>query len=427
MNDSLKTLGPTKTSGPSKILGTIEILGPLAWRNLWRNPRRTLITLIVVSVAVWSILAFSALMTAWSQSSRDATLSLLIAQGQIHASGYMDDPNIDNLMPPPDAKLLAGLNSAQIGNWASRLQLPAVAQSEYKTLPVTFVGVDPAAEEKISSIPGKIIKGRYLNGPADDGVVIGRNMAKRLKTDLGRRIILMSSGTDGWLAEQSFDVVGIYDASQEFEDTYVFTGRRAGQDFVGLDNQIAVIAFTVPDEAALAGVISALQAAAPGLDVRQWRDLSPILGAIDSTMGGVIFVWLGVMMVLISIGVINTQLMAVFERTSEFGLLQALGLGPHMVLMLVTLESALLIGLGVILGNILGLATVLFLSNGIDLSAFSQALEAFKSGNILYPKVAPMDYVIYPVIIWLLGVLVALWPAWRAQKISPVEAMRHAT
>ncbi len=406
---------------------SLKILGPLAWRNIWRNPRRTLITLIVVSVGVWSMLAFSALLNAWSQSGRDTTLRLLIAQGQIHAKGYMDDPNIDHLMPPPDAKLLTALNDSEISAWATRLELPGVVQSEYKSLPITFLGVDPAAEEKISSIPGKIIKGRYLNGLNDDGVVIGRDLVKRLNTDLGLRIILMSTAKDGSLAERSFNVVGIYDADQAFEDTYIFTGRKVAQDFVGLNNQIAQIAFAVPDEAALGAVLARLRTAAPSLDVRQWRDLSPILGAMDATMSGVIFLWLGVIMVLISIGIINTQLMAVFERTSEFGLLQALGFSPRMVLVLVALESALLIGLGVILGTLAGLASVLALSGGIDLSAFAQALEAFKAGNILYPKVAPMDYLIYPIIIWLLGVLVALWPAWRAQKISPVEAMRHAT
>ena len=403
------------------------ILRPLAWRNIWRNPRRTLITLIVVSVGVWSILAFSAFMNAWSQSSRDATLRLLIAQGQIHATGYMDDPNIEHLMPMPQNQLLAALQGPGIEAWAERLQLPAIVQSEYKTLPVTFVGVDPEQEQKISAIPEKLIAGRYLNTSNDDGVIIGQNLAQRLKTELGRRVILMSTGADGWLAEQSFDVIGIYDADQAFEDTYVFTGRRTGQDFVGLDDQIAQIAFSVPDEAALEEVVSRLQTAAPELDIRQWRDLSLLLGAMDKTMGAVIFIWLGVMMVLIAIGVINTQLMAVFERTSEFGLLQALGFPARMMLVLVTLESAILIGLGVLLGMVAGFATVVGLSGGIDLSAFAQALEAFQSGEILYPKVAPMDYVIYPVIIWLLGVFVALWPAWRAQKISPVEAMRHAT
>ncbi len=404
-----------------------KLLAPLAWRNLWRNPRRTVITLIVVSVGLWSILAVASFITAWAQSSRDATLRLLIAQGQIHAEGYLDNPNINRLMDPPEGALLAALNQPDISNWVARLELPAVVQSEYKTLPVSVVGVVPEDERRISSVPDKLVEGRYLNGPEDDGAVIGLNLAKRLKTALGRRVILMITAEDGWLEERSFDVVGIYDADTAFEDTYIFTGQTAMQSMVRLENKIAQIAFEVPDDAALEAVVTRLQAAAPALDVRQWRKLSLIMGAMDATMGGVIFVWMGVMMVMISIGVINTQLMAVFERTHEFGLLRALGLKPGHVLALVALESALLIGLGVLIGMAMGAGTVWGLSDGIDLSAFGKALEAFKSGDVLYLHINPIDYVIFPLAIWLLGVLVALWPAWRAAKIAPVEAMPHAT
>jgi len=405
----------------------LKLLAPLAWRNLWRNPRRTVITLFVVSVGLWSILAMASFITAWAQSSRDATLRLLLAQGQIHAEGYLDNPNINRLMDPPDATLLAALNAPEISNWAARLELPAVVQSEYKTLPVSVVGVVPAAETRISSLPEKLVEGRYLNGPNDDGAVIGLNLAKRLKTALGRRVILMITAEDGWLEERSFDVVGIYDADTAFEDTYIFTGQAAMQGMVGLESQISQIAFEVPDDTALDSVVASLRAAAPSLDTRQWRTLSLIMGAMDATMGAMVYVWMSVMMVMISIGVINTQLMAVFERIHEFGLLRALGLKPGHVLALVTLESMLLIGLGVLIGMAMGAATVWGLAGGIDLSAFSQALEAFKSGEVLYLEIKPIDYVIFPLAIWLLGVLVALWPAWRAAKIAPVEAMRHAT
>ncbi len=404
-----------------------KLLAPLAWRNLWRNPRRTVITLIVVSVGLWSILAVASFITAWAQSSRDATLRLLIAQGQIHAEGYLDNPNINRLMDPPEGALLSALNQPAISNWVARLELPAVVQSEYKTLPVSVVGVDPDAERRISSVPQKLVEGRYLSGLDDDGVVIGLNLAKRLKTALGRRVILMVTGADGWLEERAFDVVGIYDADTAFEDTYVFTGRAAMQAMVGVGDKISQIAFEVPNEPALGGVVSSLRAAAPTLDVRQWRKLSLIMGAMDATMGAVIFVWMGVMMVMISIGVINTQLMAVFERTHEFGLLRALGLKPGHVLALVALESLLLIGLGVLIGMAMGAGTVWGLSGGIDLSAFGEALEAFKSGDVLYLKINPVDYLVFPLAIWLLGVVVALWPAWRAAKTSPVEAMRSAT
>lgn len=408
-------------------MDTFKLLGPLAWRNLWRNPRRTFITLIVVVIGIWSILLFSAFITAWSQSSRDATLKLLIAQGQIHAQGYLDDPNVDHLMSPPDDGLKAALNAPAIAHWVSRLELPAVVQSEYKTLPATVLGVDPAREAEISSIPSKIVEGRYLSGTEDDGVILGVNMVKRLKTALGRRVILMITGKDGNLEERSFDVVGVYDADTDFEDTYAFTGRQAMQDMVGVGDAISQISFEVPKKEDLPGVIKALQAAAPDLDTRPWRKLSLLLAAIDSSMAGVVYIWLSVMMVMISIGIINTQLMAVFERTHEFGLLRALGFKPRYVVWLVTFESVLLIGLGVLIGTALGALTIYALKGGVDLSAFGQALEAFKAGNTLYFRFNPSDYMLFPPLIWVLGVAVALWPSWRAARIAPVEAMRHET
>ncbi|MCF6305432.1 MAG: FtsX-like permease family protein [Rhodobacteraceae bacterium] len=403
-----------------------KILRPLAWRNIWRNPRRTGITLIVVVVGLWSVLVFASLLAAWGSSSRDAALGLLIGQGQIHADGYMDDPNIEHLMPPANAALIAALNGEGVENWAERLQVPAVVQSEYKTLPITILGVDPAAEARISSVPSKLVMGRNLNGLEDDSVVIGINLAARLKTEIGRRVILMSQGADGLLAQQSFYIVGLYDADQAFEDMYVFTGRSAAQQYLGLENQISQISFTVPQDINLPIVMERIKIAAPDLDARDWRKLSLLLAAMDTSMAAIIYIWLGIMIVLMSIGIINTQLMAVFERIQEFGLMRALGLKPKMVLMLVTMESALLIGIGVLLAMGLAVVTVWSLRNGIDLGAYAAGLEEFQQGQVLFPVIKPSDYLVFPLIIWLMGIIVALWPAYRAQKTSPVEAMRHA-
>ena len=408
-------------------MSLLKTLTPLAWRNLWRNPRRTVITLIVVSVGLWSVIIFNSFLGAWAQSSKDAVLKLLIGQGQIHAVGFMDDPSIDALMSPPDATLTAALNSRAIDAWATRLSLPGVVQSEYKTLPVNILGVDPGDEAKVSSLPGKITEGRYLAGLEDDGVVLGLHLADRLKTGLGRRVILMSQSVDGTLAEQSFDVVGLFDADQQTEDFYAFTGRRAAQKFVGLDDQIAEIVFTIPLDSELDPTIKALTDAAPDLEVKSWKKLSLFLSTTDTFMQSFIYIWLGVVFSLMAIGIINTQLMAVFERTHEFGLLRALGMRPRLVLVMVAMESAMLIGFGVLIGIIIGTGSIWYFYDGIDLSAFAKGLEMFQGGQILYPKFDPLGIVIFSLIIWALGILVALWPARRASKSSPVEAMRHAT
>ncbi|MDQ7081225.1 MAG: FtsX-like permease family protein [Paracoccaceae bacterium] len=409
------------------MMNTIRIFAPLAWRNLWRNPRRTLITLVVVSVGLWSVLAFNSFLNAWTQASKDTTLQLLLGQGQIHAAGYMDDPGVETLMPPPSDGLLKALGDKRINAWATRLVVPSVVQSEYKTLPVMIVGVDPKAEGRVSSIPGKVVEGRYLNGPDDDGVVIGRHLAERLKTGLGRRVILMSQGADGLLAEQSFDVVGLYDVDQQTEDYYVFTGRTAGQKFLRLKDEIAEIVFTIPKDQDLAPVIRSLKAVAPDMDVRSWKQLSPFLAATNSFMSGFIYIWLSVVFTLMAIGIVNTQLMAVFERTHEFGLLQALGMKPRLVLIMVTMESTLLIGLGVLIGMAMAAASIWVTSDGIDLSGFARGLELVQGGQVLYPKFDAGSFVLFSLVIWILGIVVALWPARRASKCSPVEAMRMAT
>lgn len=409
------------------MISFLKTFAPLAWRNLWRNARRTVITLIVVSVGLWSVLIFNAFLNAWSESGKQTTLSVLIGEAQIHAPGYMDDPNIELLMPPPDPALRAALDDPAISHWASRLIVPGVVQSEYKTLPVSILGVDPKDEMIVSSLPAQVVEGRYLASETDAGVVLGESLAERLETGLGRRVILMSQNTSGALSEQSFDVVGIFDSDKGTEDFYAFTGRKAAQDFLGLKDEIAEIVLRIPDEKLLDQTVATVQKAAPDLEVKSWHSLSLMLAASDTFMKSFVFVWLGVVFSIMAIGIVNTQLMAVFERTHEIGLLRALGMKPRQVLWMITLESAFMVGLGVLLGLALGALSIFATYDGIDLSAFSEGMEMIQAADILYPDYDLKGFAIFSGIIWILGILVAIWPARRAARLSPVEAMRYAS
>ena len=409
------------------MMGAFGTLAPLAWRNVWRNPRRTVITLIVVSVGLWSILFFNALLNGWIQSSKDAALKLLTQDGQIHAVGFMDDPNVELLMKPPSGALLYALNGDVIEDWSMRISVPGVVQSEYKTLPVTFMGVDPKVEQRISTIPGDVDRGRYLESVDDDGIILGKHLVERLKTDLGRRVIILSQNVDGTMSEWSFDVVGVFDSDQGIEDFYIFTGLNTSREFLGLQDEISQVVVTLPDYAELKPSIDVLKEAAPDLDVRSWKELNLFLAMTDDFMGVYIFVWLGIVFSMMAIGIVNTQLMAVFERTQEFGLLRALGMKPRRVLLMVSIESALLIGVGVIVGILLAILSIWALQDGIDLTAYARAMEMVQAGSIIYVDYHPDGIVRFSLIIWLLGIFVALWPARRASKCSPQEAMRRDT
>jgi ABC-type lipoprotein release transport system permease subunit len=403
--------------------GMLRLLLPIAWRNLWRNPRRTLITLVVVAIGMWSILVFTIFLKAWALGARNETLRLLTGEGQIHAIGYLDDPDVNHRMRSPAGKLLAMLDHAPVVVWTPRVRIPAVIESEYRAVPITALGVLPAGERKISDLPGELENGRYLAGGADGSIVLGSHLVSRLKTRLGKRVIIMAQAADGRLAERSFTVVGAFGGAQGVQDQFAFTGIRSLQQMLGIGSDISEISFDVAADNALDPTIAALRRAAPDLDIEPWMQFSPMSYAMDRISGTYVGIWLAIMFVLMAIGIVNTQLMAVFERTREFGLLQALGMKPRLILLQVALESAILIAVGVAIGTGLTAASVLPFANGIDLGVFAAGVERFGGGRMLYPKLDAADIVRLTLIVWIMGIVAALWPARRASLGNPVDAM----
>jgi ABC-type lipoprotein release transport system permease subunit len=408
-------------------MGSLALLLPLAWRNLWRNPRRTVITLLVVAAGLYSILCFAALLQAWADSSRDSALNLMTGSAQIHANGYLDDPTVDRRMPPPSAALRATLDRPGIAAWASRVRVPAVVRSEYETLPLSFVGVEPSRERGVSAIPAKVAQGRYLSGPSDPGIVLGRHLAKRLETRVGKRVIVLAQEADGSLAERSFDVVGLFAATRDVEDGFAFTGIDVARSMLGIGADASEIVVDVPDDRTLPAAVAALRAAADGLDVRAWKALAPMAAAMSDFVNAFVYIWLWIMFVLMAIGIVNTQLMAVFERVREFGLLRALGMAPRLILVEVALESAILVGVGVAAGMAGAAATIAALHGGVDLGVLARGAEYFGAGHVLHPSLAPTRFFALSAVIWAVGTIVALWPARKAARSSPTEAMSHVT
>jgi len=409
----------------------IQLFISLAWRNLWRNSRRTLISFSSIVVGVWSMIILASFMDAWAMSAFQASIDTLVGHGQIHAPAYLDDPTIDHSMAAPESRQRALLNSQQISAWASRVRVPAFIQSERENAPITLVGIQPQAEKGLSFIADSIYQGEYFKDASSDGILLGRKLARRLRTGLNKRLVILSQSEDGSIAERGFRVVGLFSVDQEnTETTYAFIGIKQAQALLHMGNDISEISFKLNELNQLDTFInqyrSLLNEMNVSRDIKSWDELQPFVKAIQDMSAGTIALFTFIMFILIAFGLLNTLLMAVYERSREFGLLQALGMKPAYLLLMILVESVFLMGLGVLLGYFTGILTLMSLSEGIDLGVLAEGAVMFGAGRVLYPQVDGLQSLWIAMFIWAMGILTSLYPAWRASREVPVEIINKA-
>ena len=399
------------------------LLVTLAWRNLWRHKRRTAVMLFALALGIWSMVVMAALIRGSMEQHIKKEILNLTGHVQIHAPGYRDDPAVDQRFTPP-AALAQALTQKPMIAASARVRVPAVISSERESAGVTLVGIDPERERGLSFISTAITSGQYLASPDDPGLLLGRKLAERLETALGRRVVLMSQDANNQIGDRGFRVVGIFDADpQAMETGYVFIGLDAARKMLKTGNDVSEIAVMARDRNRLESEVQALRAAAPDLDVAPWTDVQPLLVLTEKVNNVVLLIWFAVVFAAMAFGLINTLLMAVFERTREFGLFQALGMPPRFIIGQVLIESLMLLMLALVLGNLASWASVASLRGGIDLSAFSEGLEMVGVSPVIYPALAAGDVTAANVIVVVLGVLASLYPAWRASRYVPVEAI----
>ena len=404
---------------------SLAAMSRLSWRNLWRNHRRTLIMLLAVSVGVWAMIFMTALMRGMVDQMIADGIDALPGIVQIHDPNFRDDPSIDNSMPPPGPALRAALDSPPVRAWTRRIKLPAMISSERDSRGVILLGVDPAHEIALGFDLESIVAGRFLEGPDDSGLVVGKKLLERLETDLGKRVVVMSQDPENNIADRGFRIVGVFKGKLSAqEESLVYAAIDTTQTMLGMGEQLSEIAISGDDYRNAEPVYRQVKAAAgAGLEVLPWTELHTYLGLMLGVMDGFVLVWIIVIFLALSFGLVNTLMMAVFERVREIGLMQALGMKPAAILYQVLLESLMLLALGLVLGNLLALASILPVRDGIDLSVVAEGFEMMGASSTLYPALKLTDLVMANTVVIVLGVLTSLLPAWRASQYRPVEAI----
>ena len=402
----------------------------LTWRNIWRNTRRTTIILIAVVIGIWSMILLGSLMRGIAVGMIRNGISTLTGHLQIHYNGYRSDPAVENSIPDPTVVENA-LREVLPKNslWSTRVRVNAVASNARHSSGVTLVGIDPISEAKISFIGTSIFKGRYLNPEEFNGIIVGEALIKKFDTKISRKLVLMSQDTHREIASRAFRIVGIFKAEMEAtEKQFVFVNRKVSQKMLKLNDSISEIAIILPGKPDNVELYNALKASLPSekFEIHTWRELLPFQMAYLKILDGFMWIWYLVVFVAMGFGIVNTTLMAVFERMREFGLLKALGMKPWWILREVLTESCLLLVTGMIIGNVLGFVCISALSgSGIDLSALAAGAEYAGMTRVIYPAIELRDILMSNFVVLFLGILVSVYPAVKAARFTPVEALAH--
>ena len=402
----------------------------IAWRNIWRNPRRTTVILIAIVMGVWCMIFLGALMRGMMLNMIDNGISTLTGDVQIHQKGYREDPVVENSMREPGVvyNVLESLLPRH-ARWAGRIRVNAIASNARHHRGITLVGIEPLKEPGVSFMgPSSIVKGRYLGHDDRRGAVVGQALLDKFETKLGRKLVIMSQDSNKDIASRAFRIIGVFKAEmQATEEQFVFVTLPAAQKMLKLGKAVSEISIGIRNHDKAEALTRKIGKALPPMyDVASWQVLLPLLEAYLRLFNGFNVIWYFVVFIAMGFGIVNTTLMAVFERIREFGLLKALGMKPWWIIRGVLTESLWLILIGTAMGNILGLLSAWALArHGIDLSALAAGTEFVGMSRVIYPAIRLEDMLMANLVVFVLGLLISVYPAFKAAGFTPVEALVH--
>ena len=400
----------------------------IAWRNIWRNPRRTTVILLAVVIGVWSMILLGALMRGMVEGMIQNGISNLTGHIQIHEKNYRSDPAVDNSMQKT-ARIESALEEILPpgSKYAKRVRINAIANNARHSAGLTLVGIDPEKEKGLSFIGDSVIQGSYLQPGDQLGILVGKALLDKFETRMGHKLVLMAQDTQNEIASKAFRITGVFRAEmQSTEKNFVFVSLPAAQKMLKLGEAISEISILLPQRGQEEEIAQDINARLSSLDyeAQTWQELIPFLKAYLDIFDGFMYIWYLVVFTAMGFGIVNTTLMAVFERMREFGLLKALGMRPWLILREVLTESFFLLLLGITLGNMLGFIFVYVLAQtGIDLSALAAGTEMWGMSRMIFPVLTLRDVLVANLTVLFLGLLVSIYPALKAARITPIKAM----
>jgi putative ABC transport system permease protein len=402
----------------------------LAWRNIWRHRRRTLIIILAMGLGLALMMFYDGLVAGFEQAIYGNAIKVLGGNIQVHAAGYREKADQTPLLPLGDGEAVVqdALKQPQVVAASQRINTGGLVSSREGAFPVSITGIEPEGELPISLIAQHVVAGRYLAADDQDMVFVGKGLADAMDVGVGDRITLAGRATHEQMRSRTMTIVGIFDVGlTDIEKRTVYISLSEAQtlyDLPGESTEVIIFLKRIGQEPA---VIAALKPLLPDYEIDSWETNFPELQATIGTKGGVMNIFSVVIMLIAGIGILNLLLMAVYERTREIGLLGAMGFKPREISLLFILEGTMMGLVGVGAGIVMGLLINLVLGVvGLDYSSFANVAEymALISGRI-YPTLGLEKLPQRALTVAIISALAAFIPAREAAQREPAEALHY--
>ena len=399
----------------------------LAWRNIWRNKRRSFIVIISVVVGLTAIVLTDGLSNGMMRQMLFNQINLDISHIQIHKEGFNNNKIIKNYIP--DYKHVDSLlnKNPEVKAYSKRVFATGILSSANNSSGVIIYGINPAEEAKVSIIKSSIVEGKYLDKGKRE-IIIGEKLAEKLGVQLGDKVVAMANTLKGDIGSDAFRIVGIFQtSSSEYDKRAVYVHAATEQEMLGIGNNYHEFAIITKDYNKVTSIKKSLESElGKGYEVFTYRDLLPMLiYQMDLYKESMMILNIIIGLALI-FGIVNTMLMSVFERIREFGVLMAIGMKNNQLYLMIVIEAFILGIIGTFAGLIFGLLLDIPLSHtGINLSMFATGLESFGVGAIIYPVLSIGNIINAVIFMPFVAVVGALYPAYKAIKLEPIYAINY--
>ena len=398
----------------------------ISWRNVWRSKLRSLVVILSVVFGILGGIIMIAMSYGLNEERMNNAVETYLSHIQIHNNLFREDYNIKHTINNLDNIENVLNQDERVVSYTKRIILNGMLSNSNGSYGIQIKGVNPETEKNVTNTHEKLIEGEYFNSKRDNTILVGKKLADKLNLNLKSKVVITFQDEFNELTSLLYRVEGIFKSgNSRYDESNVFVKNLSITKNLPSFTGIHEIPILLTDIELRSSVKKDLIQLSQNNIVETWDDISKDLAYANEMLAAVLYIFMMIILIGLSFGIVNTMLMAILERKKEIGMLMSIGMNRYKIFLMICFETTFLSMIALPFGIISSYLIVEYYSVvGIDLSIVEAGLENFGVGTRLYLKVPQEQYVIVSIMVFMISIISSIFPSLRALKINPVEATK---